>query len=66
MAGFTVLESLVRSISSSLVLLLRFEPESGLSRDLLLGSLVRPGGGDEDRLPSNEESCNGGRVDSET
>ena len=50
-----------RVFSSSLVLLLRLDPVSGLSRDLLLESLVLPGGGEEDEPPSNEESCKGGR-----
>ena len=66
MTEFAVLESVPRSISSSLVLLLRLESVSGLSRDLLLESLVLPGGGDEDKFPSNKESCRGGKEVKET
>ena len=49
--------------SSFLDLLVRMSlPELGLSdRSLLLVSLVRPGGGDVEGLPSNEESSSGGR-----
>ena len=53
------------SVLSFWVGLLRLD--SGLGdRPLLLDSLVLPGGGDEEGLPSNEDSSSGGRVLRET
>ena len=53
-----------RLVSSNFVLLLRvMSVEPGLSgRDLLLDSLVLPGGGEDEGFPSKEESWRGGKL----
>ena len=53
-----------RLVWSSVVLLLRvLSTEPGLSGcDLLLDSLVLPGGGEDEGFPSKEESWRGGKL----
>ena len=66
--GSSSITSLVPLLGSSFrVLLLGGPSSSSLSaRPLLLVVLIRPGGGEEDGLPSKGESWRGGRTASET